>query len=486
MLGKMPMNQLHHSLIRLESKPSSNGDGKNGHSLSRFPHGNLAGLGSPRILVLSASVGAGHVRAAEAVELALRQIAPEAVVENIDVLRLATRPFRHCYGHIYLDLIDLAPSVLGYFYNLMDRPRPPLANGWEKLRVSLEKMSLRPFLHLLQAQPWDLIINTHFLPEEIIASLRRGGRFGAVQVMVTTDFETHRLWVHQPCDHYFTATEEAARYLQCYGVPAADTTATGIPIHPVFCAAKDRATCLARQGLVGDRPILLQLAGGYGVGPIVDLYRALLDIQAPLEIVVVTAHNSTARKHLEEIAVPPRHRAKILGFTTEIDELMAVADLVVSKPGGLTTSETLARGAGMVIVNPVPGQEERNSDYLLENGAAIKVNHLETLAYKVTEVLRDPERLAQLKANARRISRPLAAFEVAERSLALLLQRRQIRGVGAPPALVSRLGVAALPGRQPVDDGPGNRSLNHVGLGGVRGWNGSAGNSLAVLRPDML
>jgi processive 1,2-diacylglycerol beta-glucosyltransferase len=145
---------------------------------------------------------------------------------------------------------------------------------------------------------------------------------------------------------------------------------------------------------VGDRPIVLQLAGGYGVGPIGELFRALLDVQVPMEIVVVTAHNTIGRKHLEEIAVPPRHRAKILGFTREIDDLMAVADLVVSKPGGLTTSETLARGAGMLIVNPVPGQEERNSDYLLENGAAIKVNHLPTLAYKVTEVLQAPERLA--------------------------------------------------------------------------------------------
>jgi processive 1,2-diacylglycerol beta-glucosyltransferase len=239
-------------------------------------------------------------------------------------------------------------------------------------------MSLRPFLRLLYSEPWDLIINTHFLPEEIIASLRRDGRLTAPQVMVTTDFETHRLWVHQPCDHYFTATEEAARYLQCYGVPAEDTTATGIPIHPVFCERKDRGECLARQGLVGDRPILLQLAGGYGVGPIGDLYRALLEIQIPLEIVVVTGRNAAARTHLQEVPLPPRHRVKILGFTTQIDELMGVADLVVSKPGGLTTAETLARGAGMVIVNPVPGQEERNSDYLLENGAAIKVNHLPT------------------------------------------------------------------------------------------------------------
>ena len=114
----------------------------------------------------------------------------------------------------------------------------------------------------------------------------------------------------------------------------------------------------------------------------------------------------------------------MLGFTDQIDELMAVADLVVSKPGGLTTSETLARGAAMVIVNPIPGQESRNSDFLLENGAAIKVNNIATLGYKVTSLLRDPERLSQLKANARHISRPRAAFDVVERSLELIMTNR--------------------------------------------------------------
>ena len=98
-----------------------------------------------------------------------------------------------------------------------------------------------------------------------------------------------------------------------------------------------------------------------------------------------------------------------MGFTTDIDELMGVADLVVSKPGGLTTSEVLARGAAMAIVNPIPGQESRNSDYLLESGAAIKINNTATLAYKITQLLSDKERLASLRANVRRIARPRAA-----------------------------------------------------------------------------
>src|SRR5262249_54115763 len=215
-------------------------------------------------------------------------------------------------------------------------------------------------------------------------------------------------------------TEEGAQYLQHWGVPAADTTATGIPIHPVFSKPKDRAACRKKHGLSGDRPVVLQLAGGFGVGPIAKLYQAVLDVAGPLGGVVITAPNEAAKAQLEAITPPPRHRAHVLGFTSEIDELMAAADLVVSKPGGLTTSETLARGAVMAIVNPIPGQESRNSDFLLENGAAIKVNNLGTLAYKVGALLDNPAHLAWLKANAAKLARPRAAYEVVRKSLALL------------------------------------------------------------------
>ncbi|MHB1422372.1 MAG: MGDG synthase family glycosyltransferase [Gemmataceae bacterium] len=375
---------------------------------------------NPRILVLSASVGAGHLRAAQAVELALRDVVAEATVRNVDVLELTNTPFRRLYSKFYLDLVNKAPHVLGYFYDLMDQPSRTGKNRTDRLRLALEKLNLRRFIQLVAEEPWDLVINTHFLPAEIIASLRRKGELTLPQVTATTDFETHRLWVNQPCDHYFTATPEGARYLQHWGVPENDISVTGIPIHPVFAKPKDRGECLARHGLAGDRSIVLQLSGGFGVGPIAKLYRALLEVSRPIDLVTIAGRNEQVKKELEAIEVPSRHRAKVLGFTDQIDELMAVADVVVSKPGGLTTSETLARGAVMVIVNPIPGQESRNSDYLLENGAAIKVNNLGTLAYKMDSLLEDPARLAQLKANVARLARPRAAYDVVERSLKLV------------------------------------------------------------------
>ncbi|MGD0899484.1 MAG: glycosyltransferase [Thermoguttaceae bacterium] len=372
---------------------------------------------SRRILVLSAAVGAGHLRAAEAVEAALRLLAPDATVKNLDVLALTNAAFRRVYGRTYFDLVNNAPQILGYVYDLLDRP-PSARRKADRLRLLVERLNLGRLSRLLKSETWDVIVNTHFLPAEIIAALRRKGDLDTPQFTVTTDFETHRLWVNPPCEHYFTATEEGAAYLRHWGVAADLITVTGIPIHPVFSEAKSTADCRRRLGLGDDRPVILQLAGGFGLGPVEKLLRGVLSVARPLEVVVVSGRNEELRERLQQVEVPPRHRAKILGFTDQMDEWMAAADIVLSKPGGLTTSEVLARGAALVIANPIPGQETRNSDFLLENGAAIKMNNVATLPYKLTQLLDDPARLQRMKANARRLGRPRAAFDVASFALA--------------------------------------------------------------------
>ena len=195
---------------------------------------------SKRIIVLSASVGAGHLRAAQAVELALRELDPTAHVENHDVMQFTGAVFRRMYATSYLDLVNRVPHVLGYFYDLMDRPPSPQQKT-DRLRRLVEKLNLRKLLKFLRSEPWDVVVNTHFLPAEMIAMLKRKGDFSAPQFTVTTDFETHRLWVNQPCEWYFTATSEGAAYLAHWCVPRDTIEVTGIPIHPAFSKPLDRA-----------------------------------------------------------------------------------------------------------------------------------------------------------------------------------------------------------------------------------------------------
>ena len=374
-----------------------------------------------KILILSASVGGGHLRAAEAIEHVLRQTAPDAAIRNIDVLTLANKAFRRIYGKGYLDVANRAPHFLGYVYDLLDRPKDKEGEFEpDRLRIALEKLNMQPFLRLLKSETWHMVVNTHFLPAEIIGSLRSSGQISVPQVTVTTDFMTHRLWVQEPCEHYFVGSAESAVYLNSWGVQRERISVTGIPIHPVFCRRKGRSECLKAQGLIGDRAIVLLLSGGFGVGPIEQLFQTTLTVTSPMELVVVCGRNEELRRKLGQQPPPQPHRVKILGYTNDIDELMAVADVVISKPGGLTSAEVLARGSVLAIVNPIPGQESRNADYLLENGAAIKIGPVATLSYKIDALLNDPRRLARLKTNARRLGHPRAAFAVAEKVLAMI------------------------------------------------------------------
>jgi processive 1,2-diacylglycerol beta-glucosyltransferase len=374
-----------------------------------------------RILILSASVGGGHIRAAEAMELAFQQTAPWVEIRNIDVLTLASKTFRRIYGKGYLDLANRAPHFLGYVYDFLDRPKEKDEEGEPgRWRIALEKLNMQPFLKLLKSETWDIVLNTHFLPAEIIGSLRSSGSISVPQVTVTTDFMTHRMWVQEPCEHYFTACEESAAYLNSWGVLRERISVTGIPIHPVFCRRKDRTACLKAQGLRGDRPIVLILSGGFGVGPIEQIFQAALMIEIPADVIVVCGRNAELGQRLARQQPPRRHRVKIVGYTTEIDELMAISDVVISKPGGLSSAEVLAKGSVLAIVNPIPGQESRNSDYLLENWAAVKIGPLATLPYKINALLNDHPRLERLKANARRLGRPRAAFAAVEQVLTLI------------------------------------------------------------------
>ncbi len=373
---------------------------------------------SPRILILSASVGSGHNRAAQAIHLALHRIRPDAIVEYVDVLDDTNRAFRGMYGRGYFGLVDRAPHVVGYLYDRLDQPvKSP---RMERVRHSLSMMNLQRLVERLTLKPWDLAICTHFLPAEIIGKLHDAGRIDFPQAIVTTDFDTHRLWVNPPAAKYFVAAQEGAIHLTAWGVRNADIAVTGIPIHPSFAEFKSSAECRRLHGIGNTRPVILQLAGGAGFGPVEKVHRAILDVQTPLEIITVAGRNEPLRDDLTRMQCPSRHIRHILGFTHQMDELMAAADVVVSKPGGLTASESLARGAAMVICDPIPGQETRNSDYLLENGAAIKVNNLASLPYKLGAMLSERGRLEGLRGNARRLARPHAAFEVASQCLDLI------------------------------------------------------------------
>jgi processive 1,2-diacylglycerol beta-glucosyltransferase len=365
-----------------------------------------------RILVLSASAGAGHVRAAQALERALVATGQVREVRHVDILQYTSKLFRRVYGEAYLDLVNRAPEVLGWLYDYFDVP-------WkhERLRLALDKLNTTRFVRLLEREQPDWAISTHFLPAEIIAWLRSKGRLVTRQAIVVTDFDVQGMWLTRHVDRYFVALDETRAHLERLGVPADAITVSGIPIDPVFTVPKDARAMRLKHGLAPDRTTILVSAGGFGVGPVEALIHMLLELQHPAQLVVICGRSAALKRRLDELAAArPPHLSPalhVVGYTTEMDEYMAAADLLVGKPGGLTSSEALARGLALVIVHPIPGQEERNADHLLEAGVAIRCNNLPALAWKINRLLDDSPRLTAMRANARRLARPHAARDIA-------------------------------------------------------------------------
>jgi processive 1,2-diacylglycerol beta-glucosyltransferase len=377
--------------------------------------------GHPRILILSASVGSGHIRAAAAIESALAQIAPEAAVTNVDVLQLTNNVFRRAYGAGYFRAAQRTPNLVGMMYDYLDRPID--GRFTTRARLAFERLNFTRLHRLLTDQPWDLAINTHFLPSHLIARLCRNQTVLFPQVTVVTDFDVHGMWIHDSCERYFLATEEGKANVVAGGVPAEKAVVTGIPIDPRFAEPRDRTEIIRRLGLSTDRPIILQMAGKFGVGSAEKIHQMICDVEHPLQIITVTGKNADAKESLLQMDCHPRHYRRILGYSNQMHDLLAAADIVGTKPGGLTTSECLASGCAMIVVEPIPGQEDRNADYVLENGCAIKVNNLASLTYKLNSLLSDPQKLQRMRAAALQCARPRAAFDIAAQCVELVESR---------------------------------------------------------------
>lgn len=362
-----------------------------------------------RLLLLSVSAGAGHGRAAEALA-AVAAAEFGAQVQHWDVMDHVPAAFRKLYTDFYLRLVEKFPSLWAQLYRITDETPPDATTA--RLRRAVERLNARGLQRAIDEFAPDVIICTHFLPAELLARAQQRGRLGCPVHVQVTDFDLHALWVVPDLAGYFAASEEVAARMRARGLPAQRIHVSGIPIMPAFAQPLERAACAAEAGLDPQRPVLLLMGGGAGVGALDQAAAGLLALEADFQLVALAGRNEAMLARLRELAA--RHPGRLFpqGFTRTIERLMACADLAISKPGGLTTSECLALGLPMIVIAPIPGQEERNCDYLLENGAGLKAVDSTALEYRVCALLADPARLAAMRANARRLGRPEAARAV--------------------------------------------------------------------------
>ncbi|MBI3270867.1 MAG: glycosyltransferase [Planctomycetes bacterium] len=363
-----------------------------------------------KLLLLSASSGAGHNRAAEALREAAKELFPDVEVHYHDTLEFTGKLFAKLYPKSYLVAVNKMPALWGYFYAKTDRWSDKGLGG--RAIDAFDQRNARKLANFVHDLNPDHVICTHFLPMDLLLTKRGRTKYNHPLSVVVTDYDVHKFWVHDGVDRYFVATDEVKWQLQRKGTPEKQIRVCGIPIHPVFSKKPDRAEVAARLGIRSDLPTVLVLSGGFGIGHIERVVADLARLPAELQLVVIAGRNEKLRQEVQAVETPPTVAKKVFGFVTNIQDFYASADLAVTKSGGLTVSECLAMGLPMVIFAPIPGQEERNCDYLLEQGAAVKAKDLATLEWKVLSLLRDPAARLRMAERAAATARARAAHDI--------------------------------------------------------------------------
>ena len=388
-----------------------------------------------RILIATVTAGGGHIAAAAALEEAWCALRPDDTIERLDLIKFFSPLHKKVHEDGYVKLVERAPELWGMLFGKTDNPK--VARRLSKLRRAFPSNSRQKFIrHLKQFKP-DAVLCTHYLPLETLGLLKasEGGvprspnliqKLGARRtrlsdnwkhpfvVSIVTDFEAHALWMDACVDLYCVAAEETKARLVARGATAANAVATGIPIAAKFLSKPDPRAVRKHYGLRDDQPVLLVLGGGFGMGPVAEILTELDKVPGQFQTLVVTGRNEELRRKLA--TQTRKHPTHVLGFSTNMHELMAVADLIITKPGGLTTSEALALGKPLFILNPIPGQEAANSDFLLERGAAIKVNRVEDLPFRIEKLL-GSKKLAEMAKAAKSLGRPQSATTVCQEVL---------------------------------------------------------------------
>lgn len=375
-------------------------------------------MSSRTLVLLGVSAGAGHVRAAEALRARAVEAYPDHKVIQLDLMEWVPELFRKVYAESFLYLVERHPELWGYLYGQTDKP-PRTGSKLEGLRKAVERLNTTRFMKMLRDLDPDQVICTHFLPAQLLSRKIGKGAFKLPVWVQVTDFDVHRLWIHPHMAGYFAAGEEVAWRMADRGIDPGAIHVTGIPIMPAFSAPLDKSGCARELGLDPAKRVLALMAGGAGVGTgagggLDRTAARLLAMPGDFQVVALAGRNEKLLGDLTRLAEDHPGRLFPMGFTRSIERLMAASDLAVTKPGGLTTSECLAMGLPMILVNPIPGQEERNADYLLENGAALKAYDAAGLSFRVQHLLGNPGRLASLRANALKLGKPRAASAVLE------------------------------------------------------------------------
>lgn len=363
-----------------------------------------------RILFLTTSIGSGHNRAAEAIQAQLETISPNLLETQTDTYFDYFLPIAEkVAAKVYVKTIQLMRKALKYVYSVQKKnfSKKPARNFLSIPLIKKYEKAITDF------NP-DAIVCTQALSSKFTSILKESGKISAPLIAVVTDFDVHPYWFNKHIDKFIVPTDEIKKEFMAQGIAEDKIYAFGIPIHPVFSQEQNKSALRKKLHLEEDLPIILIMGGGWGLGPIVKVVMHLNNSRMKLQLIVVSGKNKMLKKKLEKSLPKLKISLKIYGYVCNIDELMSVSDIAVTKSGGLISSEVLAKGLPAILINVIPGQEEANGEYLISKGAACKIEKISQLQNVIQELLNNPNRLKQMRRRAKAVAKPLAAVQSAD------------------------------------------------------------------------
>lgn len=354
-------------------------------------------------LIFSASVGAGHDQVAKALQEEILYRHPAARVAIVDTLSYISPVLNRVVLEGYLSMVRYTPKAYGRLYRTTEAESGP------DLAALPNRLLARALSHVIRDYNPQSIICTHAFSSGLIGTLKRRKRIAHHLTTVITDFTVHSYWVHEGNELYCIAHEDLVFMMKELSVPINLVQSTGIPIMSRFSQSIDRQSARRELGLA-ELPTVLVMGGSLGLGNIAEIVKQLDAVSSDVQILVVAGRNEILRSELEH-----HHwncHCRVFGFVDYIHQLMAASDLVLTKPGGVTAAEALSQSKPIVVISPIPGQEDRNSNFLTEQGAAIRLFDDRHAGVKIAHLLRDQQRLTMLGQMAGRLARPGAARRV--------------------------------------------------------------------------
>jgi processive 1,2-diacylglycerol beta-glucosyltransferase len=351
----------------------------------------------------------GHHNATIAIEKALKILEPEAEILNLNAFNYTNPISEKVVNHLYLGVIKRIPAIWDYLYD-----NPAVVKKIGRLKEIVHRFNSPKLKNLFDRFRPDVVVCTQAFPCGMVADYKKTFGSELPLIAVLTDYVPHSYWIYDKVNYYIVPSDEVGIRLLKKGISPTKIKAFGIPFDPAFNAPIDHDKILGNLKLVAQVPNILIMGGGQGLGPIETIIKSLEKAKIDFQEIIITGTNKKLYKSLQRKIKKFKRTIRLFSYVNNINELMGISNIIITKPGGVTTAEALTKKIPMIIVKPIPGQETNNASYLVGRKAAVKTEKPASIHHIVENLLKNPGRLKQMSESAEDISKPNASLDIAK------------------------------------------------------------------------